>query len=529
MKDYLAFLTRNNNRNLSYLLFLLAAILLTVIRINLLEVPFERDEGAYAYLGKQVLLGKIPYVDFFELKFPFMYYSYALLVSLFGYSLIGLHMAFLVVNLFSFVLLFLIISKLFDNITGVISATAYGLFSLSLYASGFTAQSEHLVVFAMLLGAFFYVFAFKSNNKWMLILSGVFLSISFLIKQNAVFYIGILFFAVLFNPQLSFKKKIIQYGFLLVGGFIPVVITLLVIWMQGALEEMIYWTFHGSSGYISTNLWGMMVENVIYMIKRISQTHMGLWIASGLGFLTIPFLKIKWQYKIVAFLVVVFSFATVFPGLRFFGHYWLFIYPAMGVLVGLAYFALKSILPKYVLLILPVFIGLFAFNIYKNDGYYFTDNPENMLRMAYNTDLFTATKQASDLLNEKMSEEDELLVLGFEPQMYVYTQKQAPIRFHWMKQLAKMRDTVRRKEFMKIAVDKLYKNPPEYMVYIPFFIEEDYAKDLKLKLDDLLSGYHDIALVKVGKWGKSTIYNMPDTVGFNRKGRYFNIIKRNSY
>jgi hypothetical protein len=527
MKDFIFFLTKNNNKNLSFFLLICAVILISVIRYNLLEIPFERDEGAYAYLGKQVLLGKIPYVDFFELKFPFMYYSYALLVSLFGYDLIGLHLAFLVLNVSSIVLLFFIVARIFDNISGAIAAMALGLFSLSLYASGYTAQSEHVVVFTMLLGAFFYVFAFEKSNKWMLALSGAFLSIAFLVKQNAVFYIAVLLISILLIPNLNIKKKIFHYGFLLIGAIIPVLITVIIILVQGAFDEMMYWTFNKSSGYISTNLWGMMVENVIYMVKRISQTHMVLWIASVLGLFAVPFIKMKWQYKVLVFIFIMFSYATVFPGLRFFGHYWLFIYPAMALLVGLVYYVIKSYLPKYALAFLPLFIILFSYNVFKNDGYYFTQKHENILRMTYNTDLFAATKKASDLLNEVMNEEDELLVLGFEPQIYVYTQKQAPIRFIWMKQLGKMSDTVMREKYMKIVLDKLYSKPPEYIVYVPFFIEEDYAVDLKAKLDDLLSQYHDVVYVKVGKWGNSKFYHMPDTAGFKREGKYFKIIKRN--
>ncbi|MBK7819009.1 MAG: hypothetical protein IPJ60_16840 [Sphingobacteriaceae bacterium] len=51
------------------LLFVLVFIVHS-IRTNFAGIPFERDEGIYSYFGKLVLEGKVPYKDFYEVKFP---------------------------------------------------------------------------------------------------------------------------------------------------------------------------------------------------------------------------------------------------------------------------------------------------------------------------------------------------------------------------------------------------------------------------------------------------------------------------
>ena len=43
--------------------------------------------------GKLALNGGKPYVDFFEMKPPVMFYSYAFLIGIFGYSATGVHLA----------------------------------------------------------------------------------------------------------------------------------------------------------------------------------------------------------------------------------------------------------------------------------------------------------------------------------------------------------------------------------------------------------------------------------------------------
>ncbi|MHA2217782.1 MAG: hypothetical protein ACXACY_17745, partial [Candidatus Hodarchaeales archaeon] len=44
-----------------------------VIRIHLLEVPLERDEGEYAYAGQLMLQGVPPYDQVYNMKMPGIY------------------------------------------------------------------------------------------------------------------------------------------------------------------------------------------------------------------------------------------------------------------------------------------------------------------------------------------------------------------------------------------------------------------------------------------------------------------------
>src|SRR5437868_15314660 len=59
-------------------------ILIVVIRINFLEIPFERDEGAYVYSGKIILNGAIPYIDIGSQRLDGVFYAYAVIVAIFG-------------------------------------------------------------------------------------------------------------------------------------------------------------------------------------------------------------------------------------------------------------------------------------------------------------------------------------------------------------------------------------------------------------------------------------------------------------
>ena len=70
------------------------AILLMVgiIRVRLLEMPLERDEGEYAYAGQLILQGIPPYELVYNMKLPGTYFAYAIGMAIFGQTISGIHL-----------------------------------------------------------------------------------------------------------------------------------------------------------------------------------------------------------------------------------------------------------------------------------------------------------------------------------------------------------------------------------------------------------------------------------------------------
>jgi dolichyl-phosphate-mannose-protein mannosyltransferase len=106
--------------------FLAVAVVLFV-RIRLLDMPFERDEGEYAYSGQLVLRGLSPYLHAYTMKLPGMAYLDALFFTCFGSTVSAARLGLLIANLISGLLLFHIARRLFGISAG---ATASGLFLL---------------------------------------------------------------------------------------------------------------------------------------------------------------------------------------------------------------------------------------------------------------------------------------------------------------------------------------------------------------------------------------------------------------
>src|SRR5207237_9955642 len=93
---------KNNGQVLRTVWWMLAFVVIMIvvaIRVRLLAIPLERDEGEYAYAGQLLLQGIPPYKLAYNMKFPGIYAAYALIMALFGQTPVGIHMGLLLINL----------------------------------------------------------------------------------------------------------------------------------------------------------------------------------------------------------------------------------------------------------------------------------------------------------------------------------------------------------------------------------------------------------------------------------------------
>ncbi len=129
------------------LIFLLFTILVTIIfRMRLLDVPLERDEGEYAYMGQLILDGTPPYTEAYNMKFPGIYFIYAGILWLFGETHTAIHFCLLLVNVLSIILLYVFARSAYDDWIATASAAAFALLSMSYHVLGFWANAEHFVL-----------------------------------------------------------------------------------------------------------------------------------------------------------------------------------------------------------------------------------------------------------------------------------------------------------------------------------------------------------------------------------------------
>jgi 4-amino-4-deoxy-L-arabinose transferase-like glycosyltransferase len=125
---------------------LLIIVLTGVIRYGLIDVPFERDEGEYAYAGQLVLQAIQTYQEICDMKLPGIYAAYALCLVVFGDSHQGIHTALLIINALTIIIVFLLAKHLTNLLCAVISAACFALLLISQAVQGVFANTEHFVI-----------------------------------------------------------------------------------------------------------------------------------------------------------------------------------------------------------------------------------------------------------------------------------------------------------------------------------------------------------------------------------------------
>lgn len=463
------------DEKLSYSLLILLLLLILLIRTKFLNIPFERDEGAYSYYGKLLLEGKIPYKDFYEQKFPGIFYFYAFIIKLFGSTVRDLHLGFLFLNLSTIVLIYFASKNIFNSTSAIIAAATFGFVSLTPMISGFTIQSEHGVAFFTSLGIFLYSLAVK-HQKWFYYLAmGVAMGCAFMTKTTGIFMAlwggMIIIIDFIFSKSSQLKSSLKQMGWYAIGGFFIIALMFFIIFIKGSFNEMIFWTFDVPKNYVSKVTLEEGEKFFGYTKDAIFNFNKFFWIYPLTSFFLFFIKSISWRIKFLILTLAAFSFFTIVPGFYFYGHYWIQLVPGLSILAAATTYGIhhlfSTIFKLNSTLIKFIYLGIFSLFIYshisKFKQYYFNPNYELILRNTYGNNPFPETMELANYMNSFLKPEDKIAVLGSEPQFFIYTNRNALSKHIFFYSL--VTDMPQHKEWQREFVKDIESAKPKYFIY----------------------------------------------------------------
>ena len=176
------------------------------------------------------------------MKFPGVYAAYALIMALFGQTPVGVHLGFLIVNLATIGLIFLIGRRLIDEMTGLAAASAYAILSVSPSVFGFAAHATHFVMLPVLAAALILLRPAEQRSLPMLWGSGVFLGLGLLMKQPGLAFVlfgGAYLFWTDFRARLSWKSILTRSVVYLCGAGVPIAVTFWLLWQAGVFQKIL--------------------------------------------------------------------------------------------------------------------------------------------------------------------------------------------------------------------------------------------------------------------------------------------------
>lgn len=453
----------------------LAIVLATVafIRLRLLSIPLERDEGEYAYMGKLILQGIPPYGEAYNMKLPGTHFMYAVLMFFFGKSITGIHLGLLIMNLATSFLLFLGFKKLFNPTAGVMSGAVFAIMSISPAFLGFAAHATHFVSLFIALGIYFYSRYSTEKKLYQIFLVGIMFGLSFLMKQQSAFIIIfgglIIILQHILNKDFKIKTFLIDEILYSAGVFIPYLFTVLILFLTGVFDKFWFWTFEYASKYASGVDWeqGKMLFGMSF--KPMWEEFTVLWLLFFISFPIIWLSKLTWFQKASATCFALFTFLTVCPGFYFRQHYFIPLLPAVGLIVGLGI----SIVAQYLKdnmkinagVAITVIVLLLSTSMAwsKNKIYYFKAKPLMLSRMIYGTNPFVESLEVAKYIEQNSSPEDKIAILGSEPQIFLYANRNSGTGYIYTYGLMEIHDY--NKQMQEEMIAEIEKSKPKFIVF----------------------------------------------------------------
>jgi len=420
-------------------ILLLAVILLTsAIRIRLLAVPLERDEGEYAYGGQMLLQGFFPYEppSLYKYKLPGIYFLYAAALALFGQTSAGVHSGLLVANLATVLLLFLLAKRLFGFFAAVSTAAFYAVISLGTSVLGLFAHAEHFVMLAAIGGILLLLKAIDNYRWWKLFSSGLLLGCAYWIRQHGAAFAAFggiyLLWWILRQPERKWQHVISRPAIFCAGFILPFLLTCGIFLFAGTFGKFWFWTFI----YARKNLEFMPFVNGMELLRLYMS---GIIISSPLIWLLalcgIVALFVNCRLRPLRFFTItffVFSFLSICPGLYFRRHYFVTLLPAGALLAGLGAaqlkdFALGKLRPSVAGIIsFAVVLIAVAWTIYYEHNVFFSLSPRDVSRFTYGGNPFPESFEIARYIEKHSSPNDTVAILGSEPQILFYANRHSP-------------------------------------------------------------------------------------------------------
>ncbi|HTA29753.1 MAG TPA: glycosyltransferase family 39 protein, partial [Candidatus Cybelea sp.] len=407
-------------------------LLVVVVRLRLLQIPLERDEGEYAYAGQLLLDGIPPYKLAFNMKLPGTYASYAAIMALFGQTTGGIHFGFLLVNLATLALLFFVARRLLDVSHAVVACIAYALLSMSSGVLGLEGHATHLVVLAALGGLLLLLKARTSGSLWTFGSSGLAFGLSFLCKQPGLFF-GLFGLVILLRDALSASsergRRLWRAAIFGAGLALPFLLTCLLMAWAGTFDRFWFWTVVYARTHAGLLGWQEGLADLIDFNRKSGPVRWSL-ITAAIGLLCLVRDRERSEARLILGWLLVFSLVAFTASFYFSRHYFIMMLPVVCLLTAVAVRRAAQALGEAK----PAagFAVACAVFIFLNRALWFEQTPEEACRALYGGNPFPEAVSIAKYVQEHSNPTDTIAIMGSEPEIYFLAHRHSASGYIYM-------------------------------------------------------------------------------------------------
>ena len=405
------------------------------------------DEAQFAGYAKALLSGGLPYVASVDTKPIGIYYFYAAVFALFGHNnMIAVHvMTALWVGLTAY-FCYRIAKKLYSEQAGFIAALFYAIFSTTYIPKFISTSIVVIMMLPLTISIDLFLSWEQTGRRVFLWLSGIMWGVACLFKYQAgINLILMAFYLLLFRPiilERSIARMNIRAFFIfMAGGALIGGLFALHLYLLGDWNDFVFWSLTGSLAYVeaASSLMSFWKTLAIRGGAIIASSFL-LWYfaARRIGHVIADLFRTTRNQiaKHEEYLVVFWFFFSIIPvctGGKFYGHYFLQLYPALCILAAghaMSFFAwLKSGAATrlkqwaYALFAIGLFVpalGFFGARLVSDQIYSLIgeENPK-------------VYEPVAQYVKQHTNNKDSIFVWGFATPIYYFSDRIPASRFLW--------------------------------------------------------------------------------------------------
>jgi hypothetical protein len=442
-----------------------------VVRSGLLDVPLDRDEGEYAYIGALLMDGVPPYVRAWNMKMPGIYVLYAGVMTVFGRTTAGVHLGLLAVNLVSIGLVFLLGRRLLGAAGGVGAAALFATMSFHPMLHGLAAYAEHYLLPFVIAGSLVLLAATDAKSQALFATSGLLFGLAFVVKQSGgVFGLFALAWIIVsgFEARLPVGAIGTRVAALLAGALVPFLVVCGWLALSGSFANFWFWTFTYAAQYGALQNFAGAAFSFVIVVDEVLPSAWPLLVLTAIGAGAPAWNTSLHDRRWFLWLLLAASVVATSLGFYYRTQYFLLLLPALCLLAGAGAATLaRALAPWHRALPLAAaaaVIGAALAPVVYHRDLLFQSTGRQISRAVNGRNPFVEAVEIARYLRERSQKDDRIAVIGSEPQIYFYADRPAATGYIYMYPLMERHPYAR--EMQEHLIRELSAARPRYLVFV---------------------------------------------------------------
>ena len=444
-------------------------LITTAVRIPLLGVPLERDEGEYAYIAWRLGHNELPYRDWVDQKPPAVFWTYRAALALPLDPIRAVHLVALLFSAASSCVLFFLALRFMNRFWALVAAAVFTLLSADPFAQGTAANTEVFMLLPLILSQIAFLKAADNpRNVLLMIVCGALTGIAIAFKQVAAlnWFLLIALYPI-FAAAEKRRRNSLAFAFWSGGGLFAIAgIIGLYFWTRRGLGELVDNVFTHNLEYIGAMTWSDRLQFCSETLTRLARTEVLAWIFSVAGLIA---LIVAGKGKSFAFLAgwLITSTIGVSASGYFFPHYFQQLLPPLALIAVFGGQWLSELRPWRTSWIPGALFSLLLALLPLKTlwPFWFSYTPADAVRAIYPGNFFAEMPAFAARIAQVTSSEQRVFVFGAEPELLFYAQRVSATRYIFLFPLYGPYWSAREKQIA--AADEIQRAAPAAAVYVP--------------------------------------------------------------